>query len=73
MPAPEFDPAAHRNAETLIELAFAEDLGTPMPCLAVNPAVRGITLEFAQHLGPAGDLTTEASIPSKARGAAGGS
>ncbi len=70
MPATEFDPATRRNAETLIELAFAEDLGTKMPCLQSNPLTGDIELAFAGDLGGVGDLTADATIPRNACGAA---
>lgn len=72
MPPPEFDPAARRNAETLIELALAEDLGTPMPCLRLNAPAGRIELAFEGNLQaePLGDLTSSATIPAHARGGA---
>lgn len=67
MPAPEFDPPARRNAETLIELALAEDLGTPLPCLSLRPEAGRIELSFFE--GPlSGDLTALSTIPAHARG-----
>jgi nicotinate-nucleotide pyrophosphorylase (carboxylating) len=70
MPAVEFDPAALHNAETLIELAFAEDLGTAMPNLSSNMATGRIDLSFAPEFPYIGDLTGESTIPANARGAA---
>jgi nicotinate-nucleotide pyrophosphorylase (carboxylating) len=74
---PDFDATSLRNAETLIELAFAEDLGTPMPCLRLNPMV-GIVVEFIDRPTvtvdrgnrPWMDLTSETTIPENARGSA---
>lgn len=73
----DFDATSHRDAETLIELAFAEDVGTPMPCLRLNPMV-GIVVEFIDRPtvsvdrcnGPRMDLTSETTIPENARGSA---
>jgi nicotinate-nucleotide pyrophosphorylase (carboxylating) len=70
MPPAEFDPAARQNAETLIELAVAEDLGTPLPGLRLNPLAGGIELIFTEKSPNAGDRTSEATIPENARGAA---
>ena len=67
---PEFDPACLRNAETLLELALAEDLGTPMPFLRLNVTAGRIDLETIEGGGGQGDITTESTIPDKARGAA---
>jgi nicotinate-nucleotide pyrophosphorylase (carboxylating) len=67
---PGFDPAARRNAETLIELALAEDLGTSMPGLSLNPQAGAIELGFTELPGRVGDLTAESTIPQDARGAA---
>ncbi|MFO0956234.1 MAG: carboxylating nicotinate-nucleotide diphosphorylase [Isosphaeraceae bacterium] len=69
----DFDAAARRNAETLIELALAEDLGMPMPHLGLDfkTGQGGIALDFGPEPGPfLGDLTGEATIPKAARGAA---
>lgn len=67
----EFDEAARRNADTLIELALAEDLGLAWPHLVVDPARGGIALELVQPPGRStGDLTAQATIPETARGAA---
>jgi len=70
MPAAEFDPASRRNAATLIELAFAEDLGTGMPGLSLNVAGGTIDLDFTDEHPSAGDLTSAVTIPEAARGAA---
>jgi nicotinate-nucleotide pyrophosphorylase (carboxylating) len=67
---PDFDRAALRNAGTLLELALAEDLGTPMPCLRPDPPTRPMTLDLVDNPGRAGDLTSEATIPVEAHGSA---
>jgi nicotinate-nucleotide pyrophosphorylase (carboxylating) len=67
---PGFGPAARRNAETLIELALAEDLGTSMPGLRLNPQAGAIELDFTEWSGVVGDLTAESTIPQNALGAA---
>ncbi len=66
----DFDDTARRNAETLIELAVAEDLGTEMPGLSVDLAALRIALGFAEAQAVVGDLTGIATIPPNARGAA---
>jgi nicotinate-nucleotide pyrophosphorylase (carboxylating) len=70
MPDVEFDPASRRNAETLIELAFAEDLGTTMPSLAMVPTAGRIELSFTPDVSEVGDITGALTIPSNARGSA---
>lgn len=70
MPAVELDPAARANAETLIELALAEDLGTPMPHLRMDTRIGRAVLEFIECDGFQGDLTSTATIPANAHGAA---
>jgi nicotinate-nucleotide pyrophosphorylase (carboxylating) len=70
MPTAEFEPAARRNADTLIELALAEDLGTGMPGLSLNVLAGKIDLTFADDHPDAGDLTGSVTIPKNARGAA---
>ena len=67
---PEFDPAARRCAQTLIEMALAEDLGTPSPWLTLDPESGRLRLDFAETRGVSGDLTAESTIPENARGGA---
>jgi nicotinate-nucleotide pyrophosphorylase (carboxylating) len=70
---PDFDDDALRNALTLLEIAFAEDLGTPTPCLyhePDHPVIGDLKLRFHERPGPSGDLTTSATIPPEARGSA---
>jgi nicotinate-nucleotide pyrophosphorylase (carboxylating) len=70
MPALDFDPAASRNAETLIELALAEDLGTAMPNLCRILSDERIELFFSPKASSAGDMTGATTIPANARGEA---
>jgi nicotinate-nucleotide pyrophosphorylase (carboxylating) len=70
MPVPSFDDDARRCAETLLELAFAEDLGTPTPCLGLDPGGGSIDLTFAGRPGATGDITGQATIPANARSSA---
>jgi nicotinate-nucleotide pyrophosphorylase (carboxylating) len=72
MPAADFDPAALRNAETLIELAVAEDLGTGTPCLRLDAMAGRLTMDVENDLarGTFGDVTSTATIPADARGSA---
>ncbi len=67
---PEFDAAARRNAETLIELALAEDLGTAMPGISVDMAAGRLVLGLADAQIVEGDLTGSATIPANGRGGA---
>lgn len=67
---PDFDIRASRNAETLLELAIAEDLGLPQPHLLLDAARGKVMLRFAEQASPAGDITSEATIPRHAHGAA---
>lgn len=66
---PDFDPMARRAAATLIELAFAEDLGTAMPSLQLDLPTGAMALEMIDSPGYAGDITAESTIPQHARGA----
>jgi nicotinate-nucleotide pyrophosphorylase (carboxylating) len=66
---PDFDADARRDAQTLIELAFAEDLGTDMPALQLDLPTGAMALDMVRHAPRAGDITAEATIPEKARGA----
>jgi nicotinate-nucleotide pyrophosphorylase (carboxylating) len=70
MPQIDFDEHARRNAETLIELAFAEDLGTPQPWLRYDTCAGKTVLELVGGGREALDLTSESTIPAEARGAA---
>lgn len=63
-------PGDQRNAETLLELAIAEDLGLPQPGLALNVVGGKVELSFFDRAGRVGDLTSELTIPSHAHGAA---
>jgi nicotinate-nucleotide pyrophosphorylase (carboxylating) len=67
---PDFPASALRNAETLLELAFAEDIGTPMPCLRLNLEAGKVELYAVEGSCQVGDLTAKATIPANARGAA---
>lgn len=67
----DFQEPERRNAETLMELALAEDLGTAMPALGLGGARGGVVLNLAPPPGGfSGDLTGESTIPENARGAA---
>ncbi len=66
----EFNEYARHNAETLIELAFAEDLGAPQPNLRLDGRTGRTVLEFSGAEGPARDWTSESFLPVDARGAA---
>ena len=67
---PAFDATARRSAVTLVELAFAEDLGMEMPGLLVDLDHGKVTLRLESRPGPSGDVTSEATIPGNARGSA---
>lgn len=68
MPAIVFDDAARRCAETLIELALAEDLGVHDLAIRCDIANGRIVLEQADHP-HRGDITSAATIPDTARAA----
>ena len=68
--AGQFDDDARRDAETLVELAFAEDYGTPRPRIAADPKAGRIELELTETGRQPGDLTSMACIPDRARGSA---
>ena len=70
MPPVFFDDDARRNAETLIELAFAEDLGVRLPHLSLDPKAGHIALGFGREQPHPGDLTGLLTIPANARGSA---
>jgi nicotinate-nucleotide pyrophosphorylase (carboxylating) len=70
MTAPSFDDDARRCAATLIELALAEDLGTPQPGLVLNVPAGRVELVFTERPGPPGDITANATIPPNARSSA---
>lgn len=65
-----FDEGASRNAETLMELAIAEDLGLPVPRLFLNPTAGRIDLDFSEGFANPWDLTSMLTIPGHARGSA---
>jgi nicotinate-nucleotide pyrophosphorylase (carboxylating) len=72
---PDFPPDALRNAATLLELAFAEDMGTPMPGFAIDTDAAdtfGIALAMERDVAMRrpGDMTGDATIPANARGSA---
>lgn len=67
---PTFSEAERRCASTLIELAFAEDLGTESPGLIFDPQSERPVLERACGASQPCDLTSEATIPASGRGAA---
>ena len=69
MIAPTLDPAARRNAATLIELAIAEDLGLPVPALRLDVPSGSVVLEHGE-VGSTGDITSTNAIPRDARGSA---
>ena len=69
MPEIDFDEHSRRNAETLIELAFAEDLGTPQPCLRFDAWTGQTVLEFFGNAAQPVDRTSENMIPVEAHGA----
>ena len=70
MPAAAFDTNARRNAETLIELALAEDLGTETPHLRMNVEAGRIELDFHADAEAPGDPTGSTTIPANGRGSA---
>ncbi|MGE3819760.1 MAG: hypothetical protein AB7I30_10010, partial [Isosphaeraceae bacterium] len=70
MPTIEFDDAARRTAETLVELAFAEDLGLSVPHLAPSVPSGRITLGFSEPAAHPGDLTSGLLIPGDGKGRA---
>jgi nicotinate-nucleotide pyrophosphorylase (carboxylating) len=70
MPVTTFDDVARRNAETLLELALAEDLGTAELSLRCNVEAGRIDLTAAGRPEPPGDVTSLATIPAEARAAA---
>jgi nicotinate-nucleotide pyrophosphorylase (carboxylating) len=67
MPATLFDDAARRCAETLLELALAEDLGTADLALRCNVEAGRIDLIVTERPDPPGDVTSLATIPANAR------
>lgn len=69
MPEIDFDEHSRRNAETLIELAFAEDLGGTQPCLRHDARTGQTVLEFLSGAAQPLDRTSESMIPVEARGA----
>ena len=70
MPPITFDEHSRRNAETLIELAIAEDLGTGFPHLSLNVARGRIELDYPERSAVGSDVTSCMTIPEKAQGAA---
>ncbi|MFO0951300.1 MAG: carboxylating nicotinate-nucleotide diphosphorylase [Isosphaeraceae bacterium] len=67
---PGFDPAAWFEAETLVELAHAEDLGTPLPGFRFDPESHATLPVFSPASGRGRDVTAEGTIPASARGSA---
>jgi nicotinate-nucleotide pyrophosphorylase (carboxylating) len=67
---PEFDRAARLCAATLIELAFAEDLGGDYPYLGVDQDAGRVGLAFDTSRPAPADITADATIPAHALGAA---
>ena len=70
MRAIKFDDDVLRDAETLVELAIAEDLGTPRPHLSADRVAGRIKLDFGDRKSDDADLTSLATIPGHARGTA---
>lgn len=66
----EFDDMARRNAATLIEVALAEDLGSPMPELGLNVHSGRIDLDFTATSLTPGDITSLTLIPEELHGSA---
>lgn len=65
-----FKDPEHRNARTLLELAFAEDLGTDMPAIQMDLPSGAMALHMVDSGVPPGDVTALSTIPANARGAA---
>ncbi len=70
MPITEFQVDERRNAETLIELAMAEDLGTAMPGFHLDRASGRIAFDLSEASSNGRDVTTESTLPQNARGSA---
>lgn len=69
-PAQTFGVLERRNAETLIELALAEDWNTDFPGIRLDVATGRLVLDLLDPPGPPGDVTSHTTIPENAQGAA---
>lgn len=70
MPATDFDDRTRANAQTLIELAIAEDLGTGLPEIHFDVLAGRIKFEVGEPRSSMADITSASTIPGNAKGKA---